>query len=342
MKNNMRIDIVGGGISGFSSAISLKKINSKIDVNVFEKNKEIGYNYEGKKCGEAHTVEKEWIKWDLEKNSYYNKIDMGIVQVGNELYRYKHNNAFILNRPEFIYQLARKAENLGVNIITDKKIIDINQLDGDYIIDASGCPSFIKKKFGFKKGIKGIGYQQTIQNSNCFSNNTIKVWYTNENGYFWIFPKDKTKKEINLGYGILIYNKSKNYKLNLKKKLEEFKLEKSLVGDIEYEVAGLIPIGLQPPLKFKNILFVGDAGVGCFPFQGQGIYRALLSGEIAGKCIANNKFNRYPYYIKKSFIKWDIIGKSFLFLCNQLGNLNKNLVYMCWNLIIDKIAQSLH
>lgn len=338
----MRVDIVGGGISGFSSAISLKEINNNIDVNIFEKNKEIGYNYEGRKCGEAHTVEKEWIKWGLEKNSYYNKIDKGIVQVGNELYEYKHDNAFILNRPEFICQLSRKAENLGVNIVKDKKIIDINKLDGDYIIDASGCPSFIKKKIGFNKGIKGMGYQQTIENSNGFTDNTIKVWYTNENGYFWVFPKDKTKKEINLGYGILIYNKNKNYKLNLKNKLEKFKLEKSLVGDIEYEVAGLIPIGLQPPLKFKNILFVGDAGVGCFPFQGQGIYRALLSGEIAGKCIAKNKFNMYPYYIKKSFIKWDLIGKSFLFLSNQLGNLNKNLVYICWNLIIDKIAQSLH
>ena len=290
--------------------------------------------------------EKEWSKWAIENNSYYNKISKAIVEVGNKSYIYEDENfdknAYILNRPEFICQLSRKAEKLGVNIITDKKIKDVCQVNGDYIIDASGCPSILKNKFGFKKGIKGIGYQQTIENSNNYFNNTIKIWYTNEIGYFWIFPKDKARKEINLGYGILVYNRSKNSKINIKKKLEEFKLNNSINGEIKYEVAGLIPIGLQPPFKYKNILFVGDAGVGCFPFQGQGIYRALLSGEIAGKCIATENSHMYPYYIKKSFIKWDIIGKSFLFLCNKLGNLNKNLVDISWNLIIDKIAQSLH
>ena len=50
----------------------------------------------------------------------------------------------------------------------------------------------------------------------------------------------------------------------------------------------------------------------------------------------------YPYYIKKSFIKWDLIGKSFLFFCNQLGYLNKNLVDICWNLAIDKLPNYFH
>ena len=34
----MKIDIVGGGISGFASAISLKENNKKIHVNLYEKN----------------------------------------------------------------------------------------------------------------------------------------------------------------------------------------------------------------------------------------------------------------------------------------------------------------
>ncbi len=340
----MKIDIVGGGIGGFASSISLKENNKKIHVNLYEKNKEIGYNYEGRKCGEAHTVEKEWSKWLPEKKSYYNIINKGIVKVGNKLYKYENlkKNAFILNRPEFILQLAKKAENLGVNIITDKKVKGKNQLNGDYIIDASGCPSIFKRKYGFNKGIKGIGYQQTLENSNNFVNNTIKIWYTNEMGYYWIFPRNPIKKEINIGYGIFNKNKIKNGKINLKKKLDNFKLENSLNGKINYEIAGLVPIGLQYPLKYKNILFVGDAGVGCFPLQGQGIYRALLSGDFAGKCIAKNKSYMYPYLIKKCFIKWDLIGKYFLFFCDKLSNLNKNLVDILWNLFIVKIEKSLH
>ena len=343
--DNMKIDIVGGGISGFASAISLKENNKKIFVNIYEKNKEIGYNYEGKKCGEAHTVEKEWSRWIPEEKSYYNIISKAIIKTDNKLFKFQDEitkNAFILNRPEFICQLSKRAEKLGVNIITNKKIKEKNQLDGEYIIDASGCPSIFKINYNLKRGIKGIGYQQTLTNSNNFINNTIRIWYTNEIGYYWIFPKDSNKKEINLGYGIFNINKIKKDKINLKKKLENFKIEHSINGIIQYEIGGMIPIGLQYPLKYKNIIFVGDSGVGCFPFQGQGIYRALLSGDLAGKCIAKNMINRYPYYIKKYFIKWDFIGKSFLFICDVLCNLNKDLVNKSWNLMINRMPKLLH
>ena len=68
MRKFMKIDIVGGGISGFTSAISLKEQNKNLNVNIYEKNKEIGYNYEGRKCGEAHTVEKEWSRFSIHSN----------------------------------------------------------------------------------------------------------------------------------------------------------------------------------------------------------------------------------------------------------------------------------
>jgi flavin-dependent dehydrogenase len=339
----MQIDIVGAGLSGLASAISLKENNHSIKVNIFEKNKKIGYNYDGKKCGEAHTVEKEWSKWIPDKKSYYNQINKAIVKTSNKTFRFQHNKrAYILNRPEFICQLSRRAEELGVKINVNEKINKNYQLSGDYIIDASGCPSFFKKKYGINKGIKGIGYQETINNSNNFIKDTIQIWYKNEIGYFWIFPRDPIKKQINLGYAIYDYNKIKINNINLKNKLEKFKIEKSIKGEKLYEIGGMIPIGIQYPLKYKNILFVGDSGVGCFPFQGQGIYRALLSGDIAGKCIAKNKFHKYPYYIKKCFIKWDLIGKLFLKYSNKLGNLNKNLVDIAWDFMISNIPKIIH
>jgi len=175
-----------------------------------------------------------------------------------------------------------------------------------------------------------------------FIKDTIKIWYVSDIGYYWIFPKNPEKKEINVGYGLYDIKKIKNENINLKKKLEKFKKENSIIGKIKYEIGGMIPIGLQYPLKYKNILFVGDAGVGCFPFQGQGIYRALLSGDLAGKCIVRNKINKYPYYAKKLFIKWDLIGKSFLFLCNVSFKLNKDLVNILLNLMIDKLPKAMN
>jgi flavin-dependent dehydrogenase len=45
---------------------------------------------------------------------------------------------------------------------------------------------------------------------------------------------------------------------------------------------------------------------------GQGIYRALISGDIAGKCIAQNRAKKYPYKMYQKFIKWDLVGKNFV------------------------------
>ena len=191
-------------------------------------------------------------------------------------------------------------------IHTNDKIKSYKDLDGEFIIDASGCPSTIKKELGFYKGIKGITYQQTIENCNVFQSNTVKVYYVGKLGYFWIFPRDPKKKEVNLGIGYI-----SNYNIKLKEKLEDFKRENKIKGDINYVCGGLIPLGLQRPFMYKNILFVGDACVGAFIITGQGIYRALMSGDIAGKCIAKGYPKRYSSIIYKEFLMWDILCKLF-------------------------------
>jgi len=203
---------------------------------------------------------------------------MGEGKIGKKNYKIPREpgTAFVLNRPEFICQLKRQAEKLGAIIQTNDKIKSFNDLDGDYIIDASGCPSTIKRELGFFKGIKGVTYQQTIENCNIFKSNTVKVYYMGKFGYFWIFPCDPKKKEVNLGVGCISSN---NY--NLKDALERFKKEYNITGEINYVCGGLIPLGLQRPFMYKNTLFVGDACVGAFIITGQGIYRALISGDIS-------------------------------------------------------------
>jgi flavin-dependent dehydrogenase len=224
----------------------------------------------------------------------------------------------MLNRQEFISQLGKQAIELGVEVQTDDKIKSVNELDGDYIVDASGCPSLIKRELGFKKGIKGITFQQTLEDSNFFKSDTFKLFFGDSIGYYWIFPRNPEKKEINLGVGII-----GNKKLKPKKMLESFKEEKGIEGKINYLTGGVIPVGLQKPLMYKNILFVGDAGVGTFPFTAEGIYRALLSGETAGRCIATGKAMQYPSQINTMFVRWDLIGRTFLYMGSipqKMGN----------------------
>jgi len=230
------------------------------------------------------------------------------VEIGNKIHIYDREpgTAFMLNRQEFICQLKRDAEKLGVNIQTNEKIKSSSDLDGDYIIDASGCPSSIKRELGFNKGLRGISYQQTIENCNLFDSEKINIKFLSSCGYIWIFPRNPEKREINLGIGF-----TSDFNYNLKKILEDFKIEHNITGQVNYTCGGLIPLGLQPPFKHKNILFVGDAGVGTFITSGAGIYRALISGDIAGKCIATGYPSRYPILIYKRFLRWEIICKVF-------------------------------
>jgi flavin-dependent dehydrogenase len=82
---------------------------------------------------------------------------------------------------------------------------------------------------------------------------------------------------------------------------------------------------------YKNILFIGDSGVGTFPFTAQGIYRALISGDVAGICIANNYAKKYPYIMHQKFIKWEVMGKTFMHTAKVLKEINPKLVLTLLN-----------
>ena len=328
-----KVDIVGGSLSGLSAAISLKEVDHNIDVVVHEKYKEIGYNHEGRRCGEAYSLEGEWKRWKPIGKSIFNKISTSETIVGEKKYilHRKPGTSYVLNRQEFINQLGKEAEKLDVKIQTDDKIKSIEYLDGDYIIDASGCPSSIKRELGFDRGMKGYTYQQTIEDCNYFVSSTVKIISTEDcSGYYWIFPRDPEKKEVNIGVGVIA-----DASHNLKEMLEWFKEKQGISGKINYVTGGLIPAGIQKPLKYKNILFVGDAGVGTFPLSGQGIYRALLSGETAGKCIAMNHPEKYPKYMYQYFIKWDVIGKNALRVTKILNKVGEKAVLYFYHNFLD-------
>jgi len=320
----MKVDIIGAGFSGLSAAISLIEHNPKIDVAIYEKSLRIGYNPDGRRCGEAHDVIGEWKKWMPSEKSIFNTITCGKLIFGNKelSYNVKNNTGFILNRPEFLVELAKIASDSGAKIYTNYKIKSIDDLTGDYIIDASGSTNRFKKELGIKRRSNGLAYQETLRNSNAFQQDTIHLHFTGQNGYYWIFPRNPIHQEINIGIGF-----SHRKITGLKKRLHQFKNDQHISGDISYITAGIIPVGLQPPYLKDNILFVGDTAVGTFPYTGKGIYRALISGDIAAYCIATRKIRRYPYLIRNAFVsREEVICSLFLRMTRILGNINPKLV----------------
>jgi flavin-dependent dehydrogenase len=326
------VEIIGGSLSGISAGISLKKNDKSIEVTIHEKHKMIGYNFEGRRCGEAHSVLSKWIPDIPKEKCIFNYISQAEIIIGNKkrIMNEEENKAFILNRQKYIYQLGKQAEKLGVKISTNDKIKSIKNLNGDFIIDASGCPSLVKKELGLDRGIKGSTYQQTLENSNSFIPDTVKLFYSNFGGYFWIFPRDPSKNEINVGVGSF-----RKYNYNLKGMLEKFKDEHKIEGKINHIAGGLIPIGLQRPFRYKNILFVGDAGVGAYPISGQGIYRALISGDFAGKAIAMKKPKKYGHMMNVIFLRWDLICKSMFLPTFLFRKINPNLILISLNKYLD-------
>jgi flavin-dependent dehydrogenase len=329
----IKVEIIGGGLAGLSTAISLKNLDKHIEVTVHEKYKEIGYNPEGRRCGEGHTVEANWKKWKPNKKSIYNHVTTVLTYVDHKTYTAKVSSGvgYILNRQEFIHQLGEQAKKTGVEIITGDKIQAENELNADYLIDASGCPSSIKKKLGIDKGIKGQSYQQTLEQSNSFLSDTLKVFFSDALGYYWIFPRDPTKMEINVGVGTLRTVKN----IKLKHLLESFKESQHIAGIINYTTGGLVPTGLQRPLMYKNILFVGDTGVGAHPILGKGIYRALYSGEIAANCIAKGCPEKYPKIITQEFIKWDLIGKNYIRISQLMSKISRKALRFFYRSYLD-------
>ena len=324
------MDVIGGSLSGLSTAISLKQHNKSIDVIVYEKNKIIGYNNEGRRCGEAFLWRDECVKWKPVGKSIFNIITKVETIVGHKNYVLS-DACFMLNRQEFICQLARQAESLGVMIKTDDMIKSINELEGDYIVDASGCPSVIKRELDLNRGIMGVGYQQTLEDCNRFVSNTVQVILTDYfPGYFWIFPRNPDKKEVNLGIGF-----SRKTNFQLKGTLEKFKEDQEIKGKVNYTVGGLIPVGLQKPLQYNNILFVGDAGVGTFPLSGEGIYRALISGDMAGYCLASGHPKWYTKKIYQRFIRWDVEGKTLLRVASVLNKIGSRSLFVPYHFYLD-------
>jgi geranylgeranyl reductase family protein len=215
-------------------------------------------------------------------------------------------------RKKFDYGLVKIAVENGSTFKEKKKVIDFKisnekaivflddqtKIESQIVIGADGVWSIIAKKAGLRPKNIPIGvcvveeYELTEDLIDEYFGKLRKGYihskFQNLFGYGWVFPK---KKHLNIGVGEIEYNPQKQIKVNLKNVYENYlnllKKQKLIPNQIKIKKlkGGALPVYPLKKTYRERVLLVGDAAGFINPSSGEGIYYAMISGEIAAKTI---------------------------------------------------------
>jgi len=275
-------------------------------------------------------------------------------------------------RNKFDFELVKLAIEKGATFMDGKTVVDIKiseddvsvQLDdntiinSDMIIGADGIWSIVAKKLGLR--LQGYNAGKCVFKEYKLDKETIEQYFEKERlvhlharfnkikGYGWVFPK---KEHVNIGIIETILSKNQE-KSNL---LDEYKnyfhtlKETNIIPkdiDIGKLDGGALPIVPLNKTYAERAVLIGDAAGFINPATGEGIYYAMISGQIAAKIISealkNNRtdeqfLSKFQKAWKKDFGKE--IYTIFKFAKKQKGKPNDKIIkYACKD---EKIAELL-
>jgi len=216
-------------------------------------------------------------------------------------------------RKKFDHEMVKVAIKHGADFKCEAKVVDIeilndkatvilddeSRIDTKIIVGADGVWSIVAKKTGLKQKNNPIGlcvveeYEVEEKIMDKFFGKSREGYlnskFQNIAGYGWVFPK---KKHLNIGLGEIEYNsKNKKKKTNLANiykdyvsMLKEMKLIPEIIKVSKIK-GGALPVFPLKKTYSDRILLVGDAAGFINPITGEGIYYAMVSGQIAAETI---------------------------------------------------------
>ena len=218
----------------------------------------------------------------------------------------------LIRRVEFDHALVREAERAGARVSEPFEITQAEErtdgvtlqsrsgrrLSAPIVVAADGVHSVIAKRLGvnakWPARAIAIDMMEETPNETLRAVHPDVVWiayaYRGLDGYSYIFPKTR---HVNVGIGCLLshfkgevdhrpYDLQSNFVSSLVDSGE-------LVGrsDRRHFTPYLIPVGGPLERTYRDrVLFAGDAGGFVNGFTAEGIYYAMISGELAGRAIA--------------------------------------------------------
>lgn len=217
----------------------------------------------------------------------------------------------LIRRIEYDYLLATLAQEAGAEIVAqaaiaqaaqDRDGVTLKTRDGrvfraPMVIAADGVNSVIARRLGINPGwprarlALDMMEETPVGTLRAAEPQTLSVFYGygGAHGYAYIFPKNA---HLNVGIGYMLpYFKEQG-------DVAPYDLQRSFVGDLlerglvegesrrEHFTPFLIPIG--GPLKTTargRVLLAGDAGGFVNGFSAEGIYYAMVTGELAADAV---------------------------------------------------------
>jgi geranylgeranyl reductase family protein len=198
-----------------------------------------------------------------------------------------------------IFQEATHASAVRISNDTAQVILDQGRrIDSEIIVGADGVNSSIARNIGLRasRTEKGICIFQEFdvdekimdeyfkKSRHCYIHSRFK----SAAGYGWVFPK---KEHLNIGFSIINRDKNQQPKHNLLNWYQDYITllkEKNLIPQHLKETPVKGGALLTQPLEktyADRFLLVGDAAGFINPLTGEGIYYAMVSGQIAAEII---------------------------------------------------------
>ena len=271
--------IIGGGPAGSSMADILA--DAGVSVLVVEKRRKIGSPVQ---CAEF-----------IQKAGYDGPKEFVAQSIGNMITHLPDGSTHISRSPGYTIRrdlydqfLAEKAIKKGARYLTHssgdiKNGFAVVKLD-DNSIRTYKPKVLVNASGGIRAKHAAISRQLTLPLERPI--NDIHVWLDSKfaGGYAWLFPK---RDRANVGIAVTRRNGKSGLKEMLDRFISSIKGEFALGPKIMRTTGGRIPVSGPGPLIKDNVLAIGDAAGIVHPVSGEGIYRAVRSGRIAGEATAS-------------------------------------------------------
>lgn len=320
MRDEYDVIVVGAGPAGSMAARFAAE--QGVSVLMLEKDRDVGYPV---RCAEG--ISKRGLVEFIEPDkkfiaAHINKFSITSPE-GTEVLMDNVEDAYVLERRVFDYELAKTAAKAGAEILTRAYVYDLilennktagvkfeyrgekKEIRSKIVIAADGVESRVGRWAGIKTHTDFRDMeccaQYTVGNI-PLNSDTLYFYFGKDvapNGYLWVFPKGENT--ANIGLGISGIAGKKRSALSF---LDDFMTKHFPNASILTQVAGGVPCSTTlEQIAAPGILLVGDAARQVNPLSGGGISSGMkagsIGGRIAGEAVLKNDLNHIFTYEKE-------------------------------------------